>query len=217
MAYAADIGKLAIETTQNARQARQDAYASGRNAEEAAKAASIRRQEGYAAEEAQRREARKALGSAFTSMAQNGGGFDDLLMKDMSREAEVDAMNIAYNTEMDGRDYDAQVAQFQFDKRAYARKARAWAIGGHGAGAVEALQSVADYKTQRARERLNEAGREPKNIQNTVIKSNTAGAKAGLKTSKTPSWQDSGLNWNSSGSSSGGKWGKTSSGKGKGR
>lgn len=62
--------------------------------------ARIVQQQGYRDEEAQRRGARRLLGAQAASFAQAGGGGDAGVMRQSAVEAELDALNIRYGSQL---------------------------------------------------------------------------------------------------------------------
>lgn len=118
------------------------------NAEVADQNARIARQQAGAREDAQRRRARKILGQQRAAIAQSGtglGGSNRALAEQSALEAELDALNIRYEGELQARGQKAQAGLDRYSARSSRSNAsRAKQSGFMNAGAA-VLGGVGDY------------------------------------------------------------------------
>ena len=110
------MGQAGLGMIQSIHQARNDAQDAEFNETVAGQNARLERQQGGVAEERQRREAAQLLGKQRAAMLQNGtgaGGSNLDVARQSAVEAELDALNIRYNSEVRAHGYDVQAQQYR--------------------------------------------------------------------------------------------------------
>lgn len=137
-------------------QAMGESQVAAENARRAKMSAANIRLVGQVAEEAKRREIRRSLGRTAAAMSQNGTGgpsssTNQLLMKQVSGEAEFDARSIRYDAQTDAYNTELQAANYEAESRAAKRRARGAKIGTFINVASAVLNGYSSYSGRRAR------------------------------------------------------------------
>jgi hypothetical protein len=136
--------------------------AAATNAKIAGDNAARARLDAAAAEEAHRREARKALGRSAAAASQSGAagsgpgqGSIGLVLGQSAKEAELDALNIRYGGETEAGASLTEQSMFLAEKRAAVQRAKGGLMSGVLGAASAGLSGFADYRvgaaTRRAR------------------------------------------------------------------
>lgn len=162
MAIIASAGSQVIQGVQSYNQGMAESQAAAQNAKIAGDNAARARLDAAAAEEAQRREARKALGRSAAAASQSGAagtgpgqGSIGLVLGQSAKEAELDALNIRYGGETEAGASLTEQANFLAEKRAAVQRAKGGLLSGVLGAASAGLSGYADYRvgaaTRRAR------------------------------------------------------------------
>jgi hypothetical protein len=141
-AYAAVQSSKAQSATYKAA-AQADKY----NAEIKAQTARVARQQANAREEAQRRMARQVLGEQRAALAQAGAGLSGSaadIYGQSAANAELDALNIRYEGELDARGLLAQSAQDTYQSKVNKMNAGSATKGGYLSGASQLLAGASN-------------------------------------------------------------------------
>jgi len=152
---AVNVASQAASGLQEYQQGMQDAAVAGQNAQIATDNAARARLDASRAEEAQRVQSRKAMGRAWAASAQSGAagsgpgqGSFGALNTQSGKDAELDALNIRYDGEMEAFGDLTQAAQFRAERKAAKQRARGGLISGVLGSASAALSGSADYRSQ---------------------------------------------------------------------
>lgn len=153
----ASVASAGVQAVQGYQQGQAEAAMAGQNAQIARDNAARARLDGAMAEEAQRREARKALGRSAAAASQSGGaaggpntGSYGALLTQSSREAELDALNIRYGAESEAHGNLVQAAQFDMERKAAKQRARGAVVSGILGMASAGLSGYSDYRVAKA-------------------------------------------------------------------
>ena len=151
----ASAGSQLIGGIQEYQQGNMDAAVAGQNAQIAKDNAARARMDASRAEEAQRTQSRKAMGRAWAASAQSGAagsgpgqGSFGALNTQSAKEAELDALNIRYDGEMQAFGDLNQAAQFKAEQKAARQRARGGLITGVLGAAAAGLSGSADYRAR---------------------------------------------------------------------
>lgn len=140
------------------RQGDYEGAVAGENAKTARENAARARSDAAAAEEAQRRQARKSLGRSAAAAAQSGvagaglgEGSTGAALKQASQEAELDALSIRYEGETTARGHESDARQFDMERKAAFQRGRMGLLSGVLGAASAGLSGAANYKGGKAR------------------------------------------------------------------
>lgn len=164
-ATAASVGSQVIQGVTAYNQGMAEADAAKANAQIAQDNAARARRDADMAEEAQRREARKALGRAAAAASQSGAagggpgqGSMGAMLTQSSKEAELDALNIRYGGETERTAHLTEAAMFQAERKAAIQRAKGGLASGILGAAAAGLSGYSDYRVAKARTRYGSPG-----------------------------------------------------------
>ncbi len=149
------VGSAVMGAGAEYQQAKGDQYTAQENAKRAREAAGNIRLAGQQAEEAKRRELRMSLGRSAASISQAGiggpgYGSAGARLKQSSREAEMDALNVRYAYESDAYGQELEALNQDAAAQAARRRARNAKTSGFVNAASAALNGYASYSGMRA-------------------------------------------------------------------
>ena len=128
----------------------------GESANRASMSAKQARAVGNAAEEAKRREVQRSLGRTAAAMSQSGTGGPSYgsnagVLKQAGAEGELDALNVRYEAQIEGYNYELEASNYEAQKRAARRRARGakWSTAVNIASDI--AEGYANYSGRQAR------------------------------------------------------------------
>lgn len=118
-------------------------------------------QQGGQQEEAQRREARQALGQQRAALAESGIGLDGTggdLYQQSAADAELDALNIRYNADLQAASFKNNASLDGYQAQVYGKQAKDYGRAAAIGVGTALLSSTASYVGYRAKIKESKAG-----------------------------------------------------------